>query len=222
MNKNALNEIENLNWIFYPLSNNKEHLDARIRGLINGVDIVGKKIIDSSTLTGSDSCILSELGAVVTASDIRPKNLSMCLYRALYKGIDNIKYRCIDLEEMHKFVDKDEYDIHFFTGSFYHLKNPVEVFNNIAQLFEWTLLETHIADPLIHKIIDKYGYQGCEYQEGGWEDPFSSKDLDNSFWLTRESLKKLISDCGLVIHSDIYTSMKNDNGPRDCYLLKRV
>lgn len=123
---------------------------------------------------------------------------------------------------MHKVVKKDEFFAHYFSGSFYHLKNPVQVLKNIARLFEYTLLETHIAVPGEHNpIIEKYEYEGWEYSEGGWQDPCSSKDKEKSFWLTKLSLLQLVGDCGLDVVNVVYNNQYNPHGPRFCVLLKR-
>lgn len=220
INENALQELKSEKYI-YDLDNNE--IDIRVRGLIDNVDVRGKKVLDSSTLSGYHTCSLAQAGALVTASDIRPSNLKKALYRALYKGINGIDYRLIDLEDMHNIIKKDEFFCHYFSGSFYHLKNPIQVLKNIASLFEYTLLETHIALEGRHNPLTfKDTYKGWEYSEGGWQDPCSSKNTEKSFWLTKDSLLRLFNDCNLEIVKIIYDNEPNPHGPRFCVLLKRI
>lgn len=219
MNKQAEKELYSLD---YERKLDFNSYDERVLGLTKNVSVKNKKILDSSCYDGFHCCQLSEFGAIVTASDIRPANLQMTLYRSILKGIKNMTFRCIDLEEMHLEIKKDEFDMHFFSGSFYHLKDPISVLKNIGTLFEYTLLETHIAEPDKHiPIVEKDGYNGWYYKEQGWSDNRSSKDSDNSFWLTSDSLKRLINESGLEILNVVYGNKYNPHGTRVCYLLRR-
>lgn len=93
MNENAVKELKAEKYI-YDLDN--KEIDIRVKGLIDNIDIKGKKVLDSSTLSGFHTCSLAEAGAIVTASDIRPSNLKKALYRAIYRGISGIDYRLIE------------------------------------------------------------------------------------------------------------------------------
>lgn len=223
MNEMQLKEIRSLEFEY---SLDIQELDIRVKGLIDNLDIKGKKILDSSCYEGLHSCQLAEAGAEITASDIRPQNIKKTLYRALYKGLD-IRYRMIDLEEMHNVIKKDEYDIHFFSGSFYHLSDPISVLERTSKLFEYVLLETHIAEER-HQPQYSFFYGKPEklfkyynYNELGWNDPRSSKDNSQSMWLTKESLLNLFEICNLEIVKTIYDDLYNPHGLRVCYLLKR-
>lgn len=196
--------------------------DCRVQGLADFIDLKNKKVLDIGSLDGYHSCQLSMLGAIVTCSDIRPVNLAKSLYRCLFHGITNTTFRILDMETMHEEIDKDEFDIIFHSGCFYHLENPVKHLFNISKLAKYMLLETHIANP------DKYEkgvletYEGTLYPEGEWSDTQAAKDSKKSFWLREESLKKLIGDCGLKIVKTVYERKENPHGPRVCYILERL
>jgi hypothetical protein len=199
-----------------------EPLDERVKGLVEYIDIKGKKILDIGSLDGYHASQLSAYGAEVTCSDIRPINLCKSLYRNLYHGIHSTKYMLLDAEEIHEKIKKDEFDILFMSGVFYHLKNPMDVLKNISPLFEYILLEGHVAEIDKHTpIVDHKGYRGFWYNEQGWQDTCSGKD-EKSFWLTQASLADLITECDLYIDKVIYNDNGNAIGQRICYLLRRL
>lgn len=221
MNENALKEIQSLD---YERPLDTDYLDPRIIGLVENYEITGKNVLEIGTLDGFHACKLRNYGAYVTASDIRPSNLQRALYRSLYFGLE-INFRLLDMEEMHKKIQIDEYDLVFHSGCFYHLSDPVKHLKDIAPLAKHIMLETHIANPERYENGSiKYGkeYFGTWYPEGNWNDLRAAKDQRKSFWLTRESLKELITDCGLEIEHVIYENQQNPHGERVAYLLRRL
>jgi len=200
-------------------------IDIRVQGLIDNLKIKGKKILDIGSLDGYHACNMASQGAIVTCSDIRPQNLHSALYRCLYYGYNDVTFRLLDMETMHEEIKKDEYDIIFHSGCFYHLSNPVEHLFNIKDLSEYILLETHISNPEKYKSYKMdYGnetYEGTIYPDGDWGNTAGSKCDEFSFWLSKESLLKLFSECKLSIVKTIYDDVENPHGIRVCYLLKR-
>jgi len=200
--------------------------DIRVQGLLNNMSIQGKKILNIGTLDGFHDVQLTMAGAQVTASDIRPENLHRALFRALYFGCNDMTFRVLDMETMHQEIKKDEFDIIFHSGCFYHLADPVRHLWNISTLARYILLETHIGNPEKYSrgIIEHRGYQysGTLYPEGTWSDNKAAKDDRFSFWLDPESLKMLFDNCMLQIVDIIYMNFPNPHGPRNCYLLKRA
>lgn len=209
-------------------------IDPRVAGLcqaikpryINKPPLFGRTVLEIGSLDGYHTYQLEQAGAFVTATDIRPINLFKTLYRCLYHGCGAVIYRLLDMETMHQEIKKDEFNILFMSGVIYHLSSPYEVMFNIKDLFEYILIEGHIAElgrhqPLITREYNGKIYEGWYYPEQGWSDTQSSKDAMPSFWFTRESLKQLFIDCNLTIVKEIYKDYPNPHGVRDCYLLQR-
>lgn len=221
---------EQLNELSVPTYNrplDQSGVDVRVQGLVDniGFNLYKCRILDIGSLDGLHACQLAKFGAFVTCSDIRPVNLMKSLYRALFLGVNNMTYRLLDMETMHHEIKKDEYNIIFHSGSFYHLHNPIKHLFDIKDLAEYILLETHIANPdkFIVGTMDYLGetYNGTYYPEGGFSDTQAAKDTRPSFWLTNESLEKLFKNCNLKIVSVVYKDLVNPHGLRNCWLLKR-
>lgn len=196
-----------------------EEPDNRVESLSKIIDLKGKKVLDVGSLDGYIACSLASYGADVTTLDIRPKNLLTTLGRALLFGY-NLKYLMGDIESIN--IQRDQYDIIFHSGVFYHLPQPVKHLFTIASLSRYLLLETHVADKAeTFQKFEGRKYLGCFYKEFGWGDPCSSVTNEDSFWLTKESLADSIKQSGLEIKNIIYDNRVNEHGTRVCYLLER-
>lgn len=215
----ALSEIKAMD---YERPLDTDYVDPRLTGLFGNFDVNGLKILEIGTLDGYHSCELAKKGAKVTATDIRPANLTRALFRSIYMGLDHmISFRYMDMENMHTMIDVDEFDMIFHSGCFYHLNDPIEHLHNISKLSKYMMLETHIANPIKYEPGELKGFKGTWYPEGQWGDTRASKDPRNSFWLEVPELKRLINECGMTIEHVIYESFFNPHGNRECYLLKR-
>ena len=221
MNENAMQELRSLEYP-RPLDDLDGDECFRVRGLIESYpfSLQGKKVLEIGTLDGLHACQLASAGAIVTASDIRPRNLQRALYRAMYYGLNNITYRLLDMEAMGAVLKFDEYDLIFHSGCFYHLVNPVAHLREIRGLAAYMLLETHVLDPR-YTPGEIEGYKGCWYPEPGWKADMGAKDAGKSFWMVDASLEQLFEDCNLSVVKVIYRHFPNPSGPRNCYLLKR-
>lgn len=200
-------------------------IDIRVSGLIDNLDVKGKKTLEIGCLDGFHTRQLAEAGAIVTTTDIRPEGLKRALYRCLYFDINNVNFRILDMDNMHEVIGLNEFNVCFHSGCFYHIQNPVKHLFDIAPLFEYVLLETHLANPNKYSIgtleyNDKI-YNGTLYPEGEWSDLRAAKNNKFSFWLTKESLLQLFKDCNLEVVKTVYDNFPNEHGPRACYLLKR-
>jgi tRNA (mo5U34)-methyltransferase len=223
MNENALKEI---NLLDYERHLNTLEDDKRVLGIFeyfNSKNIFTKemKVLEIGTLDGYHTCMLAKRFKHITCTDVRPQGLHRALFRCLFKNIDNVNFKLLDADTMHNEIEQNEYDLIFHSGVFYHLSNPVEHLENISQLAEFILLETHIANYDKYEAVNLNGYDGTLYPEGNWIDLRAAKDNNKSFWLNRVSLKQLIQDCNLRIVHTIYEHQPNEHGERVCYLLQR-
>ena len=105
----------------------KEYMD----GLGFGPRLAGIRVLDVGTYDGPMAFELAQRGAEVVAVDI--KNASETGFSAL-REISGIYLRHVqaDVDHINEYFEA-EFDIVLFLGVFYHLKNPVVAFENIAR-----------------------------------------------------------------------------------------
>lgn len=111
---------------------------ANILDTVYGVpkDLTGMRALDIGALDGVHSFELERRGASVTAFDIQSPDVTG--FNTAKKIIgSNIEYVQGNVYELtHLF--KDKYDIILFFGVWYHLKNPVRAFEEVAAVLKDT------------------------------------------------------------------------------------
>ena len=96
----------------------------------------------------------------------------------------------VDLESYGRF------EAAFCAGLLYHLVKPWRLLREIAGVSGRLFLDTHYWTSGDTVEID--GYRGGWFEEGGYDDPLSGLD-QRSFWLTRPSLLRALTDSGWVV-----------------------
>lgn len=193
--------------------------DARIKRLNDLVGLKGKHVLEVGCFEGIHTAGLLKFGARVTAVDLRPQNVVKTLARLSYHGLSARVFQ-LNVEQMDGVVGR--FDLIFHFGVLYHLAKPVEHIRTIAPMCTHLYLDTHIApeDKRPREIsVEGRTYQGVDYSEGGWADPFSGAQA-KSFWLTRESLTAALNEAGFA-KVDYLQDRAERNGPRVLLLASR-
>ena len=200
-------------------------IDHRVELVSTKINLKDKTILDVGTLDGHIATSLLAHGAKVTSLDCRLSNLALGFARAIAfgYGANSIDFQLGDVEALPKGV---KFNIIFHSGTFYHLHDPVNHLYDIRKYFtEYLILETHTArlEGQTPGEIEAFGekFTGTIYPESGMSDPASSKNVDDSFWLDHESLRRLFIVCNLEIYSEIYIDKLCPDGPRSCWILKK-
>lgn len=95
-------------------------------------DLTGKRALDIGALDGVHSFELERRGAQVTAIDIQDPNISGFNIAKNIIG-SNVEYVQGNVYELSTLF-KEKFDIVLFFGVWYHLKNPVKAFDEIARV----------------------------------------------------------------------------------------
>jgi SAM-dependent methyltransferase len=188
-----------------------------------GGSLMGKRILDLGCLEGGYTAAFAQMGAKeVVGVEVRTLNIKRCLLVKQQLELNNVQFHQEDVRNVDKH-SMGQFDIVFAAGILYHLDDPYSFLKNISEMtIDFALIDTHIATKIKHvhgcspllveKIFgsQKYvGRQAREYPAGmkkadlekhvwtSWGNP-------SSFWLTEESLVKMLSDVGFSYVSKVY------------------
>jgi SAM-dependent methyltransferase len=110
-------------------------------------------------------------------------------------GRGNAEFAVDDLEAV-DLTAYGRFDATFCAGLLYHLVSPWRLLGEIARVSDRLFLDTHYwTGP---DTVEVDGYVGGWFEEGGYEDPLSGLDR-RSFWLTRPSLLKALTESGWAV-----------------------
>jgi tRNA (mo5U34)-methyltransferase len=137
----------NIDWYPYGILNNFSHLQEIFNEFpLSG--IAGEKVLDIGGADGDLAFFLSSLKFDLTVLEHPPTNFNSC------KGIhhlnsvlkDKIKVKGINLDDHSgELVSGEKYGLVFFLGILYHLKNPIQVLENLSRISRYLIVSTRIA-----------------------------------------------------------------------------
>lgn len=185
----------------YPRGLGDNPLRTCVDQLNTAVPLAGMHICEPGCHTGNVTVDLAKLGAVVDASDPRPKNLVQAFARAVYEDVtDFCEFRLGTADQVEAPVES--YDLLWHSGLFYHLENPVQHFHALTGKYPRVFLEGHVIArdrPVCSNFgppTDLDGYAGHWWRgEGDWNCGLSGLQR-KSFWLYRDEMLRLCHDCG--------------------------
>ena len=201
------NNVE-INWYPYGILNNFIHL----REIFNRfpLDVLaGEKILDIGAADGDLTFFLSSLGYQVQAIEYPATNLNSL------KGIHylnsvlpkKIKITEFDIDNESKNLQLGEkFELVFFLGILYHLKNPVQVLENLSKKSQYMLVSTRVAKFAHSTLIEDIS---VAYLLGEME---SNNDPTNWWIFSKNGLLQLFNRTGWeVLHSLHVGDVKNSN-----------
>jgi len=133
----------------------------------------------------------------------RKENVERARLATELLGRGNTEFVVDDLETV-DLAPYGRFDAAFCAGLLYHLVSPWRLLAEIARVSDRLFLDTHYWTGADTAEVE--GYLGGWFDEGGYDDPLSGLE-SRSFWLTRPSLLKALTDAGwavrhLVDHPD--------------------
>ena len=171
-----------------------------------------RRILELGSLEGAHSVQLAAHPGVeeVIAIEGRRTNIlkAELVRRAL--GVRNVTFTEANLEteNLSRF---GRFDAVFCVGLLYHLPEPWQLIEQVAQLAPRLFLWTHYADDLAAGEI-QHGCRGQIHQEGGPDEPLSGLSA-TAFWPTLGSLVNLLTASGYTSVTIVDHEPRHPNAP---------
>ena len=188
-----------------------------------GGSLVGKRILDLGCLEGGYTAAFAQMGAKEAVGvEVRTLNIKRCMLVKQQLELNNVQFQQEDVRNVN-IGSSGQFEIVFAAGILYHLDDPYSFLKNISEMtIDFALIDTHIANKiqhghgcspvLIEKIFGSQRYVGREARE--YPAGMKKADLEkhvwtswgnpSSFWLTEESLVKMLSEVGFNYVSKVY------------------
>lgn len=185
-------------WYPYGSMNNFIHLDKLLinenRDILDNTNI--KSIIDIGSADGDNSFFLESLGFDVDIVENSPTNYNSLQGAKLLKMKLKSKVNIfeIDLDAQFNLPNKN-YDLVFFLGILYHLKNPYYALELLAKKCRYCLLSTRVTKFAPDKKTDvsKFSFAYLVHESE------TNNDASNFWMFTQTGLKRILSRTGWEI-----------------------
>lgn len=169
-------------------------------------------ILELGSLEGGHTFALARHPAVerVLGVEARATNIARARFVQPLLHIDNADFMEADLEKA-DLTTFGKFDAVFCSGLLYHLPEPwkliVQLSHVAPRLFIWThYAEENPGNLTVNEL------KGREYLEGGLDEPLSGVS-PKSFWLTLDSLKKVLTKAGFDSIRILHEDPKHCHGP---------
>jgi tRNA (mo5U34)-methyltransferase len=184
------------------------------------------KVADIGAADGDLAFFLEKLGLSVEAIDNEYTNFNRLEGARTVKEALNssVAIRSVDLDSQFTIAGQ-KYDVIFFLGTLYHLKNPFFVLESLARLTKYCFMSTRIAKQTAE------GSPLAPYPVAYLLGPQECNDDDTNFWIfSDQGLKRLINRTGwnLLAYLTIGDTTSSTPADRDrderafCLLEKRL
>jgi tRNA (mo5U34)-methyltransferase len=168
-------------------------LTGNNRGLLDKVKL--SKIADIGGADGDLAFFLEALGFDVDIIDHAPTNFNHLKGAQLLKTALNSSVNIYDIDLDSKFSFPNKYDLIFFLGILYHLKNPYYVLENLSQNTKYCFISTRIAKMCPDKKIS-FGHIPVAYLLG----PEECNNDSTNYWIFSDTgFKRILSRTGWEI-----------------------
>jgi hypothetical protein len=178
-------------------------------------------LADIGCLEGGFSVEFARMGLEVTGLDVRESNIAACQYVKSRVDLPNLRFIKDDAWNIGRY---GPFDIVFCVGLFYHVDKPRDFLRLLAENTRKMLfIDTHFstANDNVHCLSEPTEHDGML---GRWYTEFTSEqefekreekrwaswDNRRSFWLMREEVIQLISDCGFNVVLEQYDHLGPD------------
>jgi tRNA (mo5U34)-methyltransferase len=141
-----------------------EHLQVEFDEVFGPVDLSGRSVLDIGAWNGAFTLEAMRRGAgralsidFYTWIDARFRGFEKFLYVRKDSGFHNIDYKLLQVEDISK-ATVGTFDIVLFLGVFYHLRDPLYIFDRLADIVQDCLVVETYLDP-----IDNVDYPAMRY-----------------------------------------------------------
>lgn len=133
-------------WYPYGSMANFHILDRLLTGANRNLlrDIAPKRAADIGAADGDISFFLEQEGWAMTIIDNPPTNWNGLRGARLFKEATGSNVEIIEMDLDSQFALKQHYDLVFFMGILYHLKNPFYVLEKLSQHARYAIISTRI------------------------------------------------------------------------------
>lgn len=186
---------KSFSWYPYGSMNNFVHLDKLLswknRNFFNTNEI--KTILDIGSADGDNSFFLESLGFKVDIIEYAPTNFNLVKGARLLKKRLKSKVNIyeMDLDSQFK-LPKKNYDLVFFLGTLYHLKNPYYALEKLSESCNYCFLSTRITKFAPDKRTNVSNYSFAYLVD----EKETNNDPTNYWMFTDTGLKRIIKRTG--------------------------
>jgi tRNA (mo5U34)-methyltransferase len=182
-------------WYPYGILNNFTHL----REIFNEFpldELAGERILDIGGADGDLAFYLRSLGFDLNVVDYAPTNFNGCegIHHLNSVLVEKIRITPLNVDNHSlKLVSEEKYGLVFLLGILYHLKNPVQVLENLSYISRYLILSTRIAKYANGSLIEN---SSVGYLVGPTE---SNSDATNWWIFSKMGLIRLFERSGWEI-----------------------
>ena len=131
-----------------------EVLAREFEAIFGSIDMQGRSVLDIGAWNGAFSFEAMRRGAarvlavdLYTWIDPRFRGLERFLYVRKDRGCDSVAYRVLDVQDVSK-ATVGTFDVVLFLDVLYHLREPLSIFDRLAEIVgEWLVLQSYL-DPV--------------------------------------------------------------------------
>ncbi len=179
-------------WYRYPILDNIVHIEPLIKEEYDFLFEPGNRYADIGGADGDLAFYLETMGNQCHLYDHGPTNMNNLRGATYLRHVLGSKVEIIDINLDTQFTITKNYDLIFFLGILYHLKNPFYIMEKLSEVSRFMLLSTRIARQFRHDGSD-FAEIPAAYLLG----PNESNNDATNFWIfTVAGLKRLISRTG--------------------------
>jgi tRNA (mo5U34)-methyltransferase len=133
-------------WYPYQSMGNFEHLDLLLTGVNRNLfrDITTKRAAEIGAADGDMSFFFEREGWDMTIIDNPPTNWNGLKGARLFKESTGSSVKIVEMDLNSQFALEDRYDIVFFLGILYHLRNPFYALEELSRSTRYAFLSTRI------------------------------------------------------------------------------
>jgi tRNA (mo5U34)-methyltransferase len=133
-------------WYPYGSINNFDVLNALLTGQNRNIfrDTTPKRAADIGAADGDVSFFMEQEGWEMTIIDNPPTNWNGLRGAKLFKEATGSAIQILEIDLDSQFLLRDKYDVVFFMGILYHLKNPFYVLEQLSKSARYAFLSTRI------------------------------------------------------------------------------
>ena len=198
-------------WYPYETLANFVHIDSILSEDYDFLFEPGKTCADFGAADGALSFYMESLGHRSDIYDYPPTNMNGLRGAKALKAALESSVGIFECDLDRQFVMEKRYDVIFFLGLLYHLKNPFYVLEQLSGASSYMFLSTRVARHF-HRGGEDVSKQSAAYLLGPEE---SNNDATNFWIFTNAGLKRLLHRSGWDIVGFCTLGCTSQSNPQD-------
>jgi tRNA (mo5U34)-methyltransferase len=203
-------------WYRYNSMAHFDNIPALLKSLNKDIFLNVKSIADFGGADGDMSLYLASLGYRVDMYDYGPTNMNQLQAAHCMKHHLNSAANIYEVDLDSQFSLKGDYDLTFFLGILYHLKNPYYALEHLSQHTRYMVLSTRVA-----RFFRTGREEMTDIPSAYLLAPDESNNDATNYWIfTQSGYERLVMRTGWDILSK-FTIEVPDSNPQDDHLDER-